>query len=114
MLREHDVRTSLRRCDFQIDDLAAAKAKTVPWFGVRNYQARNYMRDDMKIGDEILFGDIGDVVAVLILGEEMVEGLVLRRAAFFARATPRSWSASKKTPSSGQWELPSAVPPVRW
>ena len=38
-----------------IDDLARAKAQTVPWFGVRNYQARNYMRDDMRVGDGVLF-----------------------------------------------------------
>lgn len=38
-----------------IDDLAAAPKQTVPWFGVRNYQARNFMRDDMKLGDQVLF-----------------------------------------------------------
>jgi predicted RNA-binding protein with PUA-like domain len=38
-----------------IDDLAAAKGKTVPWFGVRNYQARNYMRDQMALGDGVMF-----------------------------------------------------------
>ena len=38
-----------------IDDLAAAPRKTVPWFGVRNYQARNFMRDQMRVGDGILF-----------------------------------------------------------
>lgn len=38
-----------------IDDLAAAQKQTVPWFGVRNYQARNYMRDQMQIGDGVLF-----------------------------------------------------------
>ncbi|MCO5122612.1 MAG: EVE domain-containing protein [Rhizobacter sp.] len=38
-----------------IDDLARAKAQTVAWFGVRNYQARNFMRDDMRIGDGVLF-----------------------------------------------------------
>ena len=38
-----------------IDDaLAAARAK-VPWTGVRNYQARNFMRDDMRVGDGVLF-----------------------------------------------------------
>ena len=41
--------------DVSIDDLAAAPGKTVPWYGVRNYQARNFMRDQMKIGDEVLF-----------------------------------------------------------
>ena len=38
-----------------IDDLAAAAGQTVPWFGVRNYQARNFMRDAMRIGDGVLF-----------------------------------------------------------
>ena len=38
-----------------IDDLAAAPKQTVPWFGVRNYQARNFMRDAMHIGDGVLF-----------------------------------------------------------
>ena len=34
-----------------IDDALAAKAGSVPWTGVRNYQARNFMRDGMKLGD---------------------------------------------------------------
>lgn len=38
-----------------IDDLAAAPKKTVPWVGVRNYQARNFMRDTMQVGDGVLF-----------------------------------------------------------
>ena len=38
-----------------IDDLAAAPKQTVPWFGVRNYQARNFMRDQMRVGDGVLF-----------------------------------------------------------
>lgn len=38
-----------------IDDLVAAKAHTVPWVGVRNYQARNFMRDLMQVGDGVLF-----------------------------------------------------------
>ena len=41
--------------EFSIDDLAAAPQQTTPWFGVRNYQARNYMRDHMKVGDGVLF-----------------------------------------------------------
>jgi len=41
--------------EFSIDDLAAAKKQTTPWFGVRNYTARNFMRDQMQIGDEVLF-----------------------------------------------------------
>jgi predicted RNA-binding protein with PUA-like domain len=38
-----------------IDDLAEAPGRTVPWVGVRNYQARNYMRDLMRVGDGVLF-----------------------------------------------------------
>ena len=38
-----------------IDDVLAAPACTVPWFGVRNYQARNFMRDRMQVGDGVLF-----------------------------------------------------------
>ena len=41
--------------EFSIDDLAAAKNRTTPWFGVRNYQARNFMRDQMRIGDRAFF-----------------------------------------------------------
>ncbi len=38
-----------------IDDALAAKGKGLPWTGVRNYQARNFMRDAMRIGDGVLF-----------------------------------------------------------
>ncbi len=38
-----------------IDDALAAKADGVPWTGVRNYQARNFMRDAMRVGDGVLF-----------------------------------------------------------
>ncbi len=41
--------------DVSIDDLAAMKNQTVAWYGVRNYQARNFMRDQMQIGDGVLF-----------------------------------------------------------
>jgi predicted RNA-binding protein with PUA-like domain len=38
-----------------IDDALAAPGATVPWTGVRNYQARNFMRDGMQVGDGVLF-----------------------------------------------------------
>jgi predicted RNA-binding protein with PUA-like domain len=40
--------------EFSIDDLVRARGQTTSWFGVRNYQARNYMRD-MKLGERALF-----------------------------------------------------------
>lgn len=38
-----------------IDDALTAPNATVPWTGVRNYQARNFMRDEMQVGDGVLF-----------------------------------------------------------
>ncbi len=38
-----------------IDDLAGAPRQMLPWTGVRNYQARNFMRDEMRPGDGVLF-----------------------------------------------------------
>jgi predicted RNA-binding protein with PUA-like domain len=39
--------------DVSIDDLE--KKKTVAWYGVRNYQSRNFMRDQMQLGDKVFF-----------------------------------------------------------
>jgi predicted RNA-binding protein with PUA-like domain len=41
--------------EVSFDDVLAAPDRTVAWFGVRNYQARNFMRDGMRVGDGILF-----------------------------------------------------------
>ena len=41
--------------EVSIDDLARAPQQTLPWTGVRSYQARNFMRDLMKQGDGVLF-----------------------------------------------------------
>jgi predicted RNA-binding protein with PUA-like domain len=41
--------------EVSVDDALAAPGATVPWTGVRNYQARNFMRDAMRIDDGVLF-----------------------------------------------------------
>ncbi len=41
--------------DVSIDDLAGFPNQTVDWYGVRNYQARNFMRDQMRVGDGVFF-----------------------------------------------------------
>jgi predicted RNA-binding protein with PUA-like domain len=41
--------------DVSIDDLASRPEQTVAWYGVRNYQARNFMRDQMHVGDQVFF-----------------------------------------------------------
>ncbi len=40
---------------FSFDNLLASPEQTSPWEGIRNYQARNFMRDSMKKGDQILY-----------------------------------------------------------
>jgi predicted RNA-binding protein with PUA-like domain len=40
---------------FSIDDLIKSPNQTTYWYGVRNYQARNFMKNDMKIGDQVFF-----------------------------------------------------------
>jgi len=41
--------------EVSIDDVMASPKHTTAWFGVRNYQARNFMRDQMQDGDGVLF-----------------------------------------------------------
>ena len=41
--------------EVSVDDALAASNATVPWTGVRNYQARNFMRDRMRVDDGVLF-----------------------------------------------------------
>lgn len=41
--------------EFSVDDLEKTKNHITSWDGVRNYQARNFIRDEMKIGDKVLF-----------------------------------------------------------
>ena len=40
---------------FSIEHLMKSPQKTAPWDGVRNYQARNFLRDDVQAGDLVLF-----------------------------------------------------------
>ena len=41
--------------DVSVDDVAAMPNKTVNWYGVRNFQARNFMKNEMAVGDGVLF-----------------------------------------------------------
>src|SRR4051812_39586818 len=41
--------------DFSLEDLSKRRGQIEPWTGVRNYQARNFMRDEMNPGDGVLF-----------------------------------------------------------
>ncbi len=60
---------------FSINDLEKSKDKTTCWNGVRNYQARNYMRDEMKNGDPVLFYHSNtEVPAIVGVCEVVKEG----------------------------------------
>jgi len=57
---------------FSYDDLIAAPRQTTFWSGVRNYQARNFMRDDMRLGDGVLFYHSGAQPAGIVGTAEIV------------------------------------------
>lgn len=60
---------------FSWDDLKNSKNQTTYWDGVRNYQARNYLRDQMKKGDQVLFYHSNtDPLAVMGVCEVVREG----------------------------------------
>jgi predicted RNA-binding protein with PUA-like domain len=60
---------------FSFDDLKKSKNKTTYWDGVRNYQARNFLRDEMKKGDLVLFyHSNSDPLAVMGVCEVVKEG----------------------------------------
>jgi predicted RNA-binding protein with PUA-like domain len=55
---------------FSFDDLQRAPGRTTGWDGVRNYQARNYLRDEMKAGDGVLIYHSN--VGMAVVGEAVV------------------------------------------
>ena len=60
---------------FSFDDLKKSKDQTTCWDGVRNYQARNYLRDEMKKGERALFyHSSSDLLAVVGICEVVKEG----------------------------------------
>lgn len=58
---------------YSIDDLAAGPEATTSWDGVRNYQARNFMRDEMRAGDKAFFYHSGKDPSVVGLVEVVRE-----------------------------------------
>ena len=62
---------------FSIDDLARAKNHTTRWDGVRNYQARNFLRDEMAIGGQHLWTDLRspywEATLILLVGTSSSE-----------------------------------------
>ncbi|MBL8382220.1 MAG: EVE domain-containing protein [Burkholderiales bacterium] len=86
--------------EVSIDDLAAAPDRTVAWFGVRNYQARNYMRDAMRVGDLAFFYH-SSCAEPGIAGICRVASAAYPDATQFDRASP--YFDAKATPAAPRW-----------
>lgn len=86
--------------DISFDDLLRAPDSTMAWSGVRNYQARNFMRDQMRVGDGILFYHSSCAVPG-IAGIAAVASTAFPDAAQFDPASP--YYDPKATPATPRW-----------
>ncbi len=59
---------------FSFDDLTRAPERTTCWDGVRNYQARNFLRDEIRVGDGVLFYHSGADGKAVVGTAEVVKG----------------------------------------
>lgn len=84
--------------EVSIDDLQ--RLGRVPWFGVRNYQARNFMRDGMRVGDRVLFYHSGCALpGIAGIGEVCSQAYA--DATQFDTASP--YFDPKATPEQPRW-----------
>ena len=83
-----------------IDDLARAPRQTLSWTGVRNYQARNFMRDEMQPGDDVLFYH-SSCAEPGVAGLARVVGRLQPDATQFDPASP--YHDPRSTPAQPRW-----------
>ena len=83
-----------------IDDLARAPRQTLAWTGVRNYQARNFMRDAMRVGDGVLFYH-SSCAEPGVAGLARVAGTAVPDATQFDPASP--YFDPKARPDAPRW-----------
>ncbi len=88
--------------EVSVDDALATPNATVPWTGVRNYQARNFMRDAMQVGDGVLFYH-SSCAEPGIVGIAQVASGARTDPTQFDPASPYFDAASK--PASPHWLL---------
>src|SRR3954466_14770280 len=81
--------------EVSIDDLLAEPRHTAPWFGVRSYQARNFMRDRMQVDDGVLFYH-SSCAEPGIVGIARVASAAYPDPTQFDRKSPYYDAASKK------------------
>ena len=86
--------------DVSIDKLATLPEQSVAWYGVRNYQARNFMRDQMQIGDGVLYYH-SNCEAPGIAGIARVASTVYPDTTQFKRSS--KYFDPKATPETPRW-----------
>ena len=86
--------------DVSIDKLATLPDQCVAWYGVRNYQARNFMRDQMQVGDGVLFYHSNCEVPS-IAGIARVASSAYPDATQFKRSS--KYFDAKATPETPRW-----------
>ena len=87
---------------FSIQDLAASKGKKTTWEGVRNYQARNMLRDEIQRGDGVLFYHSNtDPMAIAGIAEVVKSGY----PDFFAHQPDHKYFDEKSTPENPIWYM---------
>ena len=84
-----------------ISDVADAPGHRVPWIGVRNYQARNFMRDDMRVGDGVLFYH-SSCAEPGVAGIAEVASAAYDDASQFDKASP--YFDAKSDPAKARWQ----------
>jgi predicted RNA-binding protein with PUA-like domain len=87
---------------FSLDDLASRPNRTEPWDGVRNYQARNMMRDEMRTGDGILFYHSNCEIPGVVGIAEVASDAYPDRTAFDPEA---KYFDAKSEPGKPRWYL---------
>ena len=88
--------------DCSVDDALAAPDATVAWVGVRNYQARNFMRHDMQVGDGVRF-DHSSCAEPGIVGIARVASAPYPDPTQFDASSP--YFDAKSTPADPRWSL---------
>ncbi len=87
---------------FSIEDLKKSKNGTASWEGVRNYQARNFLRDDVKKGDLVLFYHSSvEPMAVAGVAAVVKEGYI----DFYAFDSKSNYYDPKSNPDKPQWYM---------
>lgn len=84
---------------FSIDDLSRCPSKTTFWDGVRNYQARNFLRDSIKVGDGVLFYHSSTDQPAIVGVAEVVKAGYPDKTAFDAKNPHYDEKSDSKNPT---------------